>query len=153
MDISVGKVILPNKPLSNIELTDAAKELKLTGGTRSRSPNFRGVFMRDQLPKRPLKNECGILNLDDTVAGDGIGSSNAGGTHWTCWFKRGNKKIYFDSYGCPPPIEFIDYMGHVDYNTKQVQPNETVVCGHLCLYMLNELKRGKEVQKILAELI
>ena len=37
-DISVEGVILPNIPLSNIQLTDAVNKLKIN--------NFRGVFLR-----------------------------------------------------------------------------------------------------------
>lgn len=58
MSITVGDVVLPNKPLSNFELINAAQKLKL--------PNFRGVFLRDVLPEKLWKKECGILNLDDT---------------------------------------------------------------------------------------
>ena len=39
--ISVKKVILPNKALSNFELEDAVKKLKI--------PSFRGVFLLDTL--------------------------------------------------------------------------------------------------------
>ena len=56
--ISVEGLELPNKPLSNFEITDAVKKLKI--------PAFRGVFVRDNLPLKPNKNECGILNLDNT---------------------------------------------------------------------------------------
>ena len=58
MNISVGNLVLPNKPLSNIELLEAARKLKI--------PNLRGVSLRDTLPTTPKKKECGILNLDDT---------------------------------------------------------------------------------------
>ena len=37
--ISIKNIILPNKPLSNVELEDAAKRLKI--------PSFRGVFLLD----------------------------------------------------------------------------------------------------------
>ena len=47
MNISVGNLVLPNKPLSNIELLEAARTLKI--------PNFRGVSLRDTLPKKPKK--------------------------------------------------------------------------------------------------
>ena len=73
MKISVGKVVLPNKPLSNIELIDSAQKLKI--------PNFRGIYLRDTLPDKPKRKECGILNLD---------SSDGGGTHWVAWYKNGN---------------------------------------------------------------
>ena len=54
--ISGENVILPNKPLSNFELEDAAKRLKIS--------SFRGVFLLDTLPKKPNKKECGIVNFD-----------------------------------------------------------------------------------------
>ena len=56
--ISVGKVPLPNKPLSNFELIKAAKKLKIS--------NFRGIYLGNTLRKQPNKNECGALNLDHT---------------------------------------------------------------------------------------
>ena len=40
----VDSVVLPNKPLSNLEIIDAAKKLSLDG--------FRGVFLRDTLSKK-----------------------------------------------------------------------------------------------------
>ena len=43
-NILVDSVVLPNKPLSNFEIIDAAKNLSLCG--------FRGVFLRDTLPKK-----------------------------------------------------------------------------------------------------
>ena len=42
--ISVDSVVLPNKPLSNFEIIDAAKRLSLYG--------FRRVFLRHTLPKK-----------------------------------------------------------------------------------------------------
>ena len=58
----VDSVVLPNKPLSNLEIIGAAKKLSLYG--------FRGVFFRDTLPTKTKVNECGILNLDSS-SGDG----------------------------------------------------------------------------------
>ena len=43
-NILVDSVSLPNKPLSNLEIIDAAKKLSLNG--------FRGAFLRDTLPKK-----------------------------------------------------------------------------------------------------
>ena len=50
--IIVEGIILPNVPLNNFRLIKAAKKLKLT--------HFRGVFVKDQLPKKAQKEECGI---------------------------------------------------------------------------------------------
>ena len=80
-NILVDSVVLPNKPLSNLEIIDAANKLSLNG--------FREVFLRDTLPTKTKLNECGILNLD---------SSSGDGTHWVVWFKKGQDKFYFDSY-------------------------------------------------------
>ena len=64
-NILVDSVVLPNKPLSNLDIIDAAKKLPLDG--------FRGVFLRDSLPTKTKLYECGILNLD---------SSSGDVTHW-----------------------------------------------------------------------
>ena len=84
-NIDVEGVVFPNHPLTNFELLDAAKKLNIL--------NIRGVFSRDELPKKPRRNECGILNLDD---------SNGGGCHCCNFLKNGKEKIYFDCYGLPP---------------------------------------------------
>ena len=54
--ISIKNVMLPNKPLSNSELKDAAKRLKIS--------SFSGVFLLDTLPRKPNKKECGKVNFD-----------------------------------------------------------------------------------------
>ena len=136
MNISVGNLVLPNKPLSNIELLEAARKLKI--------PNFRGVSLRDILPKKPKKKECGILNLDDTTES---------GTHWVAWYKNGTEKKYFDSYGLQPPNELVDYLhSPILYNTERVQPYDQVFCGHLCLYVLKQLGGGQHLQDIINSL-
>ena len=43
-NILVDSVVLPNKPLSNLEIIDAAKKLSLNG--------FRGGILRDTLHKK-----------------------------------------------------------------------------------------------------
>ena len=134
--ISVKNVILPNKPLSNFELEDVAKRLKI--------PSFRGVFLLDTLPKKPNKKECGIVNFD---------KSGGPGTHWIAWYKNCRTKIYFDSYCVQPPIEVVEYLGSpIRYNTDQLQPTGQLFCGHLCLYVLKELGAGHQFQNVLNNL-
>ena len=116
-------VVLPNKPLSNLEIIDAAKNLSLYG--------FRAVFLSDTLSTKTKLNECGILNLD---------SSSGHGTHWVMWFKKGKDKFYFDSHGVQPPSELIVYLkSPIFYNNERVQQNGEVFCGHLCLFTLKQL--------------
>jgi hypothetical protein len=141
MSIQVGNIVLPNEPLSNFQLEDAVKKLKI--------PNFRGVFIRTELPKKPRKKECGILNLDGDL------TDETKGTHWVAWYKNGNNKICFDSYGIQPTLELIDYLREkpydIQYNTNQIQDPNTVVCGHWCLYVLKELTNGRSFQDLIKQ--
>ena len=132
--------MLPNESLSNIQLISAAKKLKIK--------NFKGVFVRDKLPRKQSRNpECNscILNLD---------SSFGPGTHWTAWYKSGSRSgsrsgsksdsksrenFYFDSYGLRPPDELVDYLQRpVFYNSERVQPKGQVFCGHLCVFTFSK---------------
>ena len=89
---------------------------------------FRGVYLKDTLPKKPNLNEYDILNFD---------SSSGHGRHWVMWFKRGMDKFYFDSYGVQPPSELIAYLKPpIFYNSERVQQNGEVFYGHLCLFAL-----------------
>ena len=136
-NILVYSVVLPNKPLSNLEIIDAAKKLSLDG--------FKGVFLRDTLHTKTKLNECGILNLD---------SSSGDGTHWVMWFKKGKDKFYFDSYGVQPPSELIAYLkSPLFYNSERVQKNGEVFCGHLCLLTLKQLSLGNNLQIVINYLI
>ena len=68
--IRVKNIILPYEALSNFDLIEASKDLKIKC--------FRGVYLLDIMPGKPNNKECGITNLD----------KNGGpGTHWVAWFK------------------------------------------------------------------
>lgn len=122
---------------TNIELENAANKLKLM--------NFRGVYMRDELKFKPLKQECGILNLD---------CSNNSGTHWVAWSKDEKDKIYFDSFGVQPPLELIKYLkSPILYSTFQIQNYNDTNCGEWCLYVLKELNKGRDYIDIICDII
>jgi len=55
----------PVIPMSTFDLIYAAKSLSLK--------HFRGVFMRDQLPKNHNDLETGKINLDNSWIGDSLG--------------------------------------------------------------------------------
>lgn len=110
--------------MTDIDLIKYANILKI--------PNFRGVFMRNDLPKSgPKKYESSIINLDD---------KDGPGTHWVAYKKKNNEVIYFDSFGdLGPPEELKKYLGvgSIKYNYKNYQEYDTVICGHLCLKFLS----------------
>src|SRR5436190_13083711 len=91
-------------------------------------PNFKGVFMRNEL-KNPRKNESLIINLD---------SKKGSGTHWVAVKKRGDKILYFDPFGIQPPKEIIRYYKtlKVYYSTTKVQKLNATNCGKLCIQFL-----------------
>ena len=85
--IYVEGLVMANKALTNFEILDAVRKLKI--------PRFRGVSLRDNLPVEPKRMECGILNLD----------TSGNETHWVAWYRDNGKNYYFDSYRIQPPNE------------------------------------------------
>ena len=85
--------------------------------------------MLDKLPFKPHRRECGIVNLD---------KSNNPGTHWVAYYKDDRQIEYFDSYGnLKPPREILNYLGKsIKYNYARYQPDNSIICGHLCLKFL-----------------
>lgn len=113
-----------NHALSNIEIDLFAK--------RYRIKYWRGVYMRDSLPKKIRRNESAVVNLD---------SKNRPGTHWVCYFKKGDIVWYMDSFGVCPTVELIKYFGKnstVIYSSERIQGFDAINCGHLCLQFLIE---------------
>lgn len=104
------------------------------------SNNYRGWFCRDELENiTPRGIESGILNFD---------LSTNSGTHWICWIKSATHIMVFDSYGTPPPIELENYLRkskdyekrykYIYSNDLKIQPENTVICGHLSIFMINK---------------
>ena len=88
--------------------------------------------MRDDLPQKPNRNECGIINLDTT---------KGPGTHWVAYKKHGRRAEYYDSFGnLRPPPELQKYLKNtlLTYNYETQQSPNTWNCGHLCLAYLTE---------------
>ena len=134
---------IPEYSLSNLDIVRYVQELKI--------PHFRGVFMRDTLPTvNPRRKECGIVNLN---------TSSQPGSHWVCYYKDSNNRIYFDSFGQITPIEIQRYLKtkhefsknspRIKRNTDIVQPENSSICGQLCLYVLKSLSNGKPFQEVI----
>ena len=141
--MDVFRIFIPKQTLTNFDLIEYVRKLKI--------PKFRGVFMSDTLPRKSHEEECGIVNLN---------TSKSKGSHWTCYYKKGNLRVYFDSFGQITPIEIRNYLksneergiGVIQRNTDIVQPYNSVICGHLCLFVLKALSIGWSFQKILNHL-
>ena len=141
--MDVFGINIPDKTLTNFDLIHYAEKLDI--------PKFRGVFMRDSLPAKPKREESAIVNLN---------RSDQRGSHWVCYYKRGLNRIYFDSFGQITPIEIQNYLkrrkeqgiGVIHRNTDIVQPINTNICGHLCLFVIKALSSGWSFQQILNRL-
>lgn len=129
------------EPLSNYDILKLIPKYKIT--------NFKGVFMRDNLPCNVInvisKTECGIVNLD---------SINNSGTHWVCYYHDNSNSIYFDSFGLFPPDEIKSYLHkNIISSTFQVQEFNTNYCGYLCLFVLSCLSKGYKYEDIILNLV
>ena len=105
----IFNVSIPDKPLTNIELSTYAQELEI--------PHFRGVFMRDTLPLYPFSVESGIVNLN---------TSNQSGSHWVCYYRNNVDRIYFNSYGQITPVEIQRYLktsSEIERDKEVIQRN------------------------------
>ena len=136
-NILVDSVVLPNKPLSHLEIIDSAKKLSRYW--------FRGVSLRDTLSKKAKIKRMWIFKFRFIF--------------WW-WYTLGyvvqkcKDKFYFDSYWVQPPSQLIAYLkSPIFYKRERVQQNGEVFCGHLCLFALKQLSLGNNLQAVINYLI
>ena len=86
------------------------------GGKDSFLLNEQMIAAVDEL----LKTTSGIVNLHPTK-----------GTHWVMFANE----FYFDSYGCPPPLNITKQIKNGFHSEYQIQKKESF-CAAYCLYVL-----------------
>ena len=102
--------------------------------------------MRDTLPDSPLQYESGIINFQ--------GETEGNGTHWSAWFKKGETKIFFDSFGTNVPDELVKYLGKgILSSSFQVQKINSDICGELCVLVLFLLENGYSFEEIILDIV
>ena len=75
-----------------------------------------GIYMRDD----KFTTTRGIVNLHPTK-----------GTHWVMFVNE----FYFDSYGCPPPLNITKQINNGIYSEYQIKKDDSY-CAAYCLYVL-----------------
>lgn len=82
-------------------------------------------------------------------------NSNQPGEHWVAIYLNGSTAVYFDSYGRPPFDEILTFMKkysnkivHI-WNTLRVQGSHLPVCGLYCIFALDFLSRGCDLNEVL----
>ena len=121
--------------MSNIDLLNWVKKLGIK--------NFRGVYSRDALPTKILKNEVGIIPINIII---NLDSQIGPGTHWVAYRNRDKHAEYFDSFGLRMPDEVMNYLRtsgkQIFYSGDEIQERDSVLCGYWDLYYLLERQRG-----------
>ena len=102
----VNKYGLKNEATSNVEIKEILKLMNTSCG----------IYMRDD----KFITTSGIVNLHQTK-----------GTHWVMFTNQN----YFDSYGCPPPLNITKQTNNGIYSEYQIQKDDSY-CAAYCLYVL-----------------
>lgn len=102
--------------------------------------NFQGVYPKDDLPDI---QGSGVINLDN--------KGNAG-THWCAWYEMPKYIYYFDSFGMPPPENFLETVNKpVKYTNNEIQKEDSIMCGWYCIYFIRSLYNGVNIYDFLYE--
>ena len=117
-----------NKPLSNLDLLNWVKKLGMK--------HFRGIYSRDGLPPKILKNEVGIINLDSQIGP---------GTHWVAYRNGKNRAEYFDSFGLIMPNEVMIFLmtsgKQIFYSGDEIQERFSALWILVLILFTGETKR------------
>lgn len=104
---------------------------------------FRGICSADTIPKKLKHKECLIINTD---------LSTGPGIHWYCVVRIHDVLECFDSLSVSSEKKtFIqsnfNYKGvkYIIYNSTQLQPLESSLCGQYCLFYLHERYHNLDV--------
>ena len=102
----VNKYGIKNEATSNVEIKEILKLMNTSCG----------IYMRDD----KFNTTSGIVNLHPTR-----------GTHWVMFTNQN----YFDSYGCPPPLNITTQINNGIYSEYQIQKDDSY-CAAYCFYVL-----------------
>jgi hypothetical protein len=95
--------------------------------------DFKGVFMKDQLPDK-LKRGSYVINLQSSKEGNG--------THWVCLYYTPSFSYYYDSYGFIAPLEVQNKITPYMYNDLEIQDIDSTACGFYCVAFILYLKKN-----------
>lgn len=111
--------------------------------------DFDGTFPINNLPITRKKNYKLIINID---------TKNLPGKHWIAVYVCGKIGYVFDPLGNPPPLILQHWLNKQGIrwmcNLRQVQPNDSILCGYYCIYFLFYVKdtRVEHLESLLNKL-
>lgn len=106
------------------------------------------VVFKSELKDMVLKyNKSYIINLEDEFDEDGQKNS---GSHYVAfqvnhYLDKADEFVYFDSYGCAPPNEVLDFckVKAMPYSEIDIQSIMASFCGWACLAFLHFINAWK----------
>ena len=121
---------MPRHPLTNFEIKKYYKN----------EPRFNGVFSKNNLPKKEIKDGAYIINLDEYA--------NVS-THWIALFcKKKNEIVYFDSFGVEYiPNDIKEFPGNKNRkaNIFWLQENNSIMCEYFYIGFIDFMLAGKKL--------
>ena len=108
---------------------------------------FGDVFSRDNLPKK-CDNKFYIVNLN---------KKHEPGSHWVAVINNTSNEecYYFDSFGVYPAPEILRFMQSsnkkIKYNIYRIQALGSIMCGYFCIYIIDEMCKGREFYDVLVD--
>ena len=130
------------KPLTTNQLNKILKDNNVT------NRYFLGTFPACNYPISRNNVYSFITNTDE---------HNRSGEHWNSWFVRGNKIIFFDSFGRTPYDqafpqhyrELVTKFNEVEYSRTQIQGFNTSTCGLFCVHCIYVLSLGLDLNSFI----
>jgi hypothetical protein len=127
---SVLNLLQHPRPLSSIECDDIMRLANVN--------NYLGAdFARDNIPKKLLKGQSLIINLD---------KESGNGSHWLAVYCGDEYTLYFDSFGIIPCPEIIKLMKSAKqpmiYATDELQSVDSIMCGYYACLWIIKINRG-----------
>lgn len=125
---------------SNVELEQLCKE---------HGVKLRGTYTKDEMDYIPKRAGAYILNM---AAGPDLIQQGAVG-HWVCFVKSGSSSVFFDSFGCVPQMDAIEFLyektlKQVFYNEEQIQDMSEDYCGHICVMFLHWMQTRTDIKRL-----
>ena len=108
--------------------------------------HYAGTYCKDVIPK--LQNKFYFINLCDEKDDEG--------THWcVCVNTRPNNVFFFCPFGMPAPEHALKRMKatgkNIYYNDMDIQDFESTNCGYYCVYVVQQLEKGRKFADVVLD--
>jgi hypothetical protein len=129
---------------TNFDLLHHAKELNIKP--------FRVVMINELKKLKKILSKKGYVASKPVYIICNYQTTEQKGSHWTALYKNLEKVYFFDSYGVQPDLEILRFLEEGVYSSFKIQPDNTKMCGSLCLYLLYKLSKGFNFYDIVLEM-